>query len=327
MGTWLKYVAGAGLLLLGLLTYAAWAPDIPHDELAAQYGGPPSTFVTLPSGARAHVRVQGNALGPALVLLHGSNSSLHTWEPWVTRLKRDFRIVTMDLPGHGLTGATPQDDYTYDGMAAFVKEAMGTLDISPFFLGGNSMGGGVALRYAGLYPEDVSGLILVDAAGVPVPPHMEGTRRLPLAFRLAGTWWAAWALEVITPRSLAREGLEVSFTDTSLVTDAMVDRYWHLARHPGNRRATAKRFAWYAGGGNVTDPGKIRAPALILWGRDDGLIPVTTGERLAALLPDARLKIYDGVGHIPMEETPDRSAADAAAFITTLSNMDETGTP
>jgi pimeloyl-ACP methyl ester carboxylesterase len=65
-----------------------------------------------------HVRDQGNTDGPAIVLLHGSNASLHTWEPWVAQLGDRFRIVTMDMPGHGLAGRTPGDDYSPMGMVA-----------------------------------------------------------------------------------------------------------------------------------------------------------------------------------------------------------------
>jgi hypothetical protein len=96
----------AGLLGLGVL--AIWAfgdRDISAEDLRARYANAASQFIELESGTLAHVRDQGRRDAPALVLLHGSNASLHTFEPWVAMLKDDFRIITMDLLGHGLIGA------------------------------------------------------------------------------------------------------------------------------------------------------------------------------------------------------------------------------
>ncbi|HEY5339109.1 MAG TPA: hypothetical protein VIJ85_12950, partial [Rhizomicrobium sp.] len=95
------------VVVLALLAGAFWYfsdPDISRAKLEAKYATPPSEFIMLPDGARAHVRDQGLKTGPVLVLIHGSNASLFTWEPWVSRLFQNFRIVSMDMPGHGLTG-------------------------------------------------------------------------------------------------------------------------------------------------------------------------------------------------------------------------------
>ena len=129
-------------ILLGTLTLIALAFavivisvvqfDVPREELVGQYAGGASQFVTLPSGASAHMRDEGNPDGPVLVLIHGSNASLHTWEPWVAELGDSYRIVSMDLPGHGLTGRVPGDDYTREGMADFVGELMDVLNVDRF---------------------------------------------------------------------------------------------------------------------------------------------------------------------------------------------------
>ncbi|HUB85461.1 MAG TPA: alpha/beta fold hydrolase, partial [Rhizomicrobium sp.] len=172
------------LIGLAILAGAFWFfsdPDIPRSVLEAKYATPPSEFIMLPDGARAHVRDQGNKNGPVLVLVHGSNASLFTWEPWVARLHNDFRIVTMDMPGHGLTGAVPDQDYSQEGMVKFVDEVADKLGLKKFAIGGNSMGGGVAARYAEEHPDRVTALILVDAAGEPTPMG----DRVPLVFKIA----------------------------------------------------------------------------------------------------------------------------------------------
>lgn len=313
---WLKYVAGVFLLIFALLLYRSWTPDISHDILAAKYATGASDFIELPSGARAHYRMQGNRAGHTLVLLHGSNSSLHTWEPWVADLAEEFLVVTVDLPGHGLTGTAPGDDYTYQGMAAFVKEFTDVLGISSFALGGNSMGGGVSLAYALQYPADLTHLVLVDAAGTRAPESAAGKTDYPLAFKLAGRWYTDWIFENITPRSIVSEGLMKSVSVKNIVTEEVVDRYWELARHPGNRKATGIRFAWYRQQGNQDLPvDDIQIPALIIWGDEDGLIPVESGRAMHERMPNSSLRVFEGVGHLPMEEVAAETAATVSAFL------------
>src|SRR3546814_16763777 len=102
-----------------------------------------------------------------MLLLHGSNSSLQTWEPLAERLGGDYRIVTLDLHGHGLTGATPDRDYGASGMIAAVDVVAATLGLDHFILGGNSMGGWVAWRYALARPDHVTAMLMLAASGMP----------------------------------------------------------------------------------------------------------------------------------------------------------------
>jgi pimeloyl-ACP methyl ester carboxylesterase len=282
-----------------------------------KYGGPPSQFVDLPSGAKAHYRDQGNAQGPALVLLHGSNASLHTWEPWAKILGDGFRVVTVDLPGHGLTIAKADDDYTSASMAAFVDEFTTTLGVARFAVAGNSMGGAVAGRVAMQYPARVSHLILVDSGGV-VPPDMPDP---PAFFFLVRTPVVREFLRLIPTRPVTEATLKASFFDPALVTPEMVDRYWELNRGPGIREATRKRFRMPLEYWQNEDKffrenlPKLAIPTLVMWGRQDKLIPVSTVELLKGLIPGAQAAVYDNVGHIPQEEVPERSAADVRALL------------
>ena len=95
-----KFLIGGGLLLL--FPAAFWyisQPDIPRAILEVKYAGATSQFLALPDGTRAHVRDRGPRDALALILLHGSNASLYTWEPWAKQLSDRFRIITVDLPG------------------------------------------------------------------------------------------------------------------------------------------------------------------------------------------------------------------------------------
>jgi len=308
---------GMGVLILlsiVVVLVSAVRFDKSKGDLLVTYTNTASQFIALPDGAIAHVRDQGNKAGPVLVLLHGSNSSLHTWEPWVAILGEKYRIVTMDIPGHGLTGAVPNDDYSRTGMVAFVHEVTQKLGLTRYAIGGNSMGGGVAAQYTETYPGEVSALILVDASGI--PRKHQPDEKIPLGFRLARMPGLNKILLYVTPRSIIDEGLHKVFIDQSKVTEEMVKRYYDLTLYDGNRRATGIRFRLQPNDEDVVRKlGTIKAPTLILWGDKDGLIPVEYAGEFAKRILGSKVVIYPNVGHIPMEEVAEKSAADVQDFL------------
>src|SRR5437588_7862 len=190
------------LLLAGAFLYVS-EPDIPRATLEAKYASMPSQFVTLADGTRAHVRDRGPRDARCLVLIHGSNASLFTWEPWARRLSDTFRVVTVDLPAHGLTGAVPNRDYSQEGMVKFMEEVAGALGLQRFAIGGNSMGGRVAALFAEEHPDRVTHVVLVASGGLP----SKQVDPMPFAFRLMRTPVVNRVLLHITPRSLVVEGL------------------------------------------------------------------------------------------------------------------------
>lgn len=307
---------GVGLLIVLALVVIAVSVvrfDKAKDELA-KYAAAPSQFISLADGAVAHVRDQGNREGPVLVLIHGSNASLHTWEPWVALLGAKYRIVTMDMPGHGLTGAVPGDDYSRTGMVTFTHEVLQKLGLTHYAIGGNSMGGGVAAQYAEDYPREVTALILVDAAGL--PRKMQPGEKIPLGFRIARMPVLNKIMLYVSPRSIFEEGVRKVFVDQSKVTNEMIDRYYDLNLYDGNRRATGIRFRLPQNDETVAEKlGEIRALTLILWGDKDGLIPVENAAEFQKRISGAKVVIYPNVGHIPMEEVAEKSAADVDAFL------------
>lgn len=299
------------LLLAGLAM--GYTPDTDPIAMRAKYASGASQFITLRPGLTVHVRDQGPRNGPALVLLHGSNAALQSWEPWVARLQDRYRIISLDLPGHGLTGPSPLGRYDANAYAEIVDDVMQKLGVSHAIVGGNSMGGGVAWTYALTHPSKVDGLVLIDAAGAP----NQASRQMPIGFRLARMPIARDLARVITPRRLFAASLKTSVYDPAFVTDPMVDRYWELNRYPGNRRATMQRFAQAA----TTHPAdaaqlaRLKMPVLILWGTEDNLIPVAAAQWFHKALPGSTLFLYPRTGHLPMEERPDRSAADLRRWL------------
>jgi len=302
------------LIVVAALAAAGWflfTPDIPRAALVEKYARPPSEFMTLADGARIHFRDRGPKGAPVLVLIHGSNASLLTWEPWAARLSDAFRVISIDMPGHGLTGAVPSGDYSEQAMTDVVARVAERLSLTRFAIAGNSMGGGVAARFAEEYPQRVSQLILVDAVGMPV----HAGEHVPLVFRLARIPVLNLSLLYVTPRAFVVEGLDDAIVRKAVIDDRMIDSYWDFARMQGTREATLRRFQAPQDNFVERNVGRLVVPTLILWGEEDRLVPVEAGKRYARAIRGSRLVIYPATGHLPQEEVPDKSASDVRDFL------------
>ena len=313
MRKFLKWLAIIVLALIAALFAWGYAPDIPAQELRAKYANAESEFVDLGDGLTVHLRDEGPKDAPALILLHESNATLHTWQQWVDRLGKDYRIIRYDQPGHGLTGPHPKDDYSAAGFVDVVDRVAKNRGLTKFHLGGNSMGGWVTHEYAKAHPEKLQGIILVDAGGAPDSQP----KSLPVGFRIARMPVLNQLARIITPRSMVEKSLRQSVSNAAVVTPTEVDEYWELLRHPGNREATGKRFALYSSRNTQTavSDNTRQVPALILWGDEDKLIPVSSAKWFQSTYTGNVTHIYKGIGHMPMEESADKSAEDVGNWL------------
>ena len=309
----LKWLAVLVMVLL-VAFLVLRTPDTERQAMIAKYGAPPSQFVTLRLGLTVHYRDEGPRDAPAIVLLHGSNADLHTWDAWTAALTDRYRVVRFDQIGHGLTGADPAGDYALRTFADDVGRMADKLGLKRFVLAGNSMGGGIALRYALSHPERLEGLVLVDSVGSPPVGKAEGN----IGFTLARNPVGGWLMTRITPRRLVDQSLHQTVLNQKIVTPAMVDRYWELLRFPGNRAATVTRFSQPMQKFAATDLAKLPMPVLIQWGAGDPLIPLAAGQWLHKAIPGSRMIVYPDIGHIPMEEAPAKSVADLRGWLAGL---------
>ncbi len=301
------FVGGA---LAGAVLWA-YSPTLPAETLIAQYANERSKFVDV-GGVQAHIRDYARAETTAdtipLVLIHGSLGSLHMWEGWARELEPRLRLITVDLPGHGLTGAWPRDEYTIEAYTDFIEVLVDTLHLDRFVLVGHSMGGAVAWSFAATRPDRVSQLVLVDAAGYP----RQG--EAPLPTRLARMPVVGDIGIYFKPDRLVRRSLTEVYADPALVTPERIKRYGELQRFPGNREATLQRARTQ----EPLDPTPLKrldVPTLILWGAKDRWVPVADAFRFQNDIKGARLEIFENLGHNPMEEDPKATAEAVAAFL------------
>jgi pimeloyl-ACP methyl ester carboxylesterase len=307
----------AVFLTLAAILCAAWLvlrrPDIPYETLETAFITPQSQFVSLGSDEPfIHYTDSGPKDAPVIVLLHGFAASTATWEAWRTELAKDWRVIAVDLPGHGLTRATPGDP-SPEAFADILERFVERIGLERFVLGGSSMGGYVSWTYATLQPQRLNGLILLGASGWPP----EGDFKRPLAFRLISNPAAQAVLADLDLTMVIENALKDSFTDDNRVTPEMVERYSLLSRAPGHRdwlmRLTTRK---------PKDREAVRAtlaglsvPTLVIHGADDGVVPSLLGQRLAETIPGARWHLLDGVGHLPQEEAATVSLALVRDFL------------
>lgn len=305
----------AAALLVAFLVFRV--PDTDPEAMRAKYGGEPSQFVEIGDGVTVHLRDEGPRDAPAIILLHGSAADLHTWQPWVDALKDRYRVIRFDQVGHGLTGPDPADDYSLENFVADIDEVADALELESFVLGGNSMGGGHSVAYALAHPDRVSALVLVDAGGVPenVRSSDDEDSGGNIGFTLARTPVVNRIMNYITPRSMIEQSLRQTVSNEDIVTEDAVDRYWELLRYPGNRNATRIRFSGEWTSFDEAQVSSITAPTLVIWGEEDGLIPVEAGLWYDRHLPNSRLVVYPGIGHLPQEEVADQSVAYLANWL------------
>jgi pimeloyl-ACP methyl ester carboxylesterase len=298
-----------GLALLASLGGAGWwlwTPDAERTALEARYAAPPSSFVTL-EGVRLHVRDTGPREGPPVLLLHGFGSSLHTWDQWAALLEADRRVIRLDLPGFGLTGADPTGDYSDLRAVALLDGLLDQLGVAQADVVGSSMGGRIAWRFAAERPARVRRLVLMAPDGFASAGFTyDRPAGVPLLMR---------ALPYTLPMPLLRGGVAPAYADAASLTESALERYRDMMIAPGVRAAILDRMATHV----LVPPEPflrgIAAPVLLLWGESDRMVPAAHAADYARELRDSRTVVLPGLGHVPMEEDPPRALAPVQAFL------------
>lgn len=296
------------LLLLALVAVGWWlyVPDEDRATLERRWAPPPSQFVDV-AGIRLHLRDTGPRDAPAIILLHGFGSSLHTWEGWAPALETRHRMIRFDLPGFGLTGPDPAGDYSDARAHAIITALMDRLNIRRATLLGSSMGGRIAWSFASAHPERTDRLVLLAPDGFASPgADYDRAPKVPLMLRL---------LPYVLPDFMLRPSIAPAYADPTKIPEETYQRYRAMMLAPGVRQAIVDRT-----GGHVLqrpEPllARIQAPTLLLWGEQDRMIPPANARDYLREIPNARLVLLPGVAHVPMEEAPADSAAVVMEFL------------
>lgn len=293
-----RFLAVASLILVIAFIFFR-TPDTNAKEMKVKYSSPASLFLDTPD-ARIHYRDEGPRDAPVLLLVHGGNASLHTWEAVVDALDDRYRLISFDMPGHGLTGPSTSRDYSASALIKAATQVLDAAGVQRATWVGNSLGGWLVWRAGLTVPERVNGLILLNAAGAEI-----GQPSKPyLGARLAQSWLGRQLMPHITPESLVRKSVQQTVANPAALKDETVRRYWELLRYPGNRQAAGDRFLVDREPDQWKRIGTLKMPVLLIWGAQDKVIPIVHGNAFAKAITGSELIVIGNAGHLPMEETP-----------------------
>ena len=300
--------------LLASLLWIGYTPSISQESLIAKYANDYSGFVRDQQGLRVHFRDQGVPGGKVIVMLHGNSNSLHNFEPLVALLRKEYRLITLDFPGHGLTGAHPENQYGYAGLSDALELVIAKLALDKIVLLGHSMGGWVAWRYTVDNPNLVDSLILMSASGMP-PRSGDPEAEIGLGFSLLKSPIGPVLSGYTMPRITIEKSMDKSTYKKLGAHDQIIHRTWELLRHPENRTALAYR-AHEGREINKADMAKqIYQPTLLIWGAEDTLIPASATLSFAERIDKSQKVILPEVGHLPMLEATGAVAQAIRDFI------------
>jgi pimeloyl-ACP methyl ester carboxylesterase len=268
-------------------------------------------------GHRVSYRIAGE--GPVVGLIHGITESAETWRDVMPRLARHYTVIAGDLLGHGRS-AKPRGDYSLGAYASGMRDLMGALGFESGTVVGRSLGGGIAMQFAYQYPEYTERMVLVSSGGLGREVHpLLRAATLPgseLVLPLIAPAWALRAGEA-AGNALGRLGLhvrsdvaEMARGYASLNDGEARDAFRHTLRavvDPGGQRVSALDRLYLA----------EDMPVLLVWGENDPIIPAAHGRAAHELLPHSRYVEFEGSGHWPQLDDPERFADVLIDFIET----------
>ena len=297
---------GFGATILAVVMYGLWTPDLERAELEKRYAASSTQTIEL-DGLKVHYKETGPQGAPALLLLHGFGSSLQAWDDWSVKLEQKYRVIRLDLPGFGLTGASPDHDYSEEKDLAILTHFANKLGLDKFSVIGHSMGGKMAWSLAAAQPDRVQALVLMAPDGFPETKDI-GTKpyEVPAIMGL---------IKYVLPKYLVRKSIEPAFAEADALNDALVNRYYDMLRAPGVRGAILERSNQTI----YTDPvprlKAIKAPTLLIWGEQDQMIPSTNAQSYATVLSNSTTVLIPKLGHLLQEEQPEKGLAAVMQFL------------
>jgi non-heme chloroperoxidase len=243
---------------------------------------------------------QGDATGVPVVMLHGATDSWRSFEPVLPHLPDDIRAIAVTQRGHG-DAPKPESGYLIEDLAGDVVGLLDELDVERAIVVGHSMGSWVARQIAIDHPDRVDGLVLAGSFRCALVGDAEAAAEMreladvpdPVTDEIARDFQESTLASPIAPELLDM------FVDESLKLPAQVWRDLFLGF------AEVDQTEAIAG---------LAVPALLVWGDRDAFIPREVQDELVATLPDARLNVYEGIGHAVHWEVPERFAAELTTF-------------
>jgi pimeloyl-ACP methyl ester carboxylesterase len=253
--------------------------------------------------------------GPPVILLHGFGGCAYSWRFLAPALAQDHRVFTIDLKGYGLSDKPEDGNYAVSDQAEMVTTFIRSKNLHDLVIMGHSMGGGVTLMSYLKVREDkparIKSLVLVDSAGYP--------QKLPWFIWLAKLpGFGAVGGKLVSPRFAAYLVLKKCYYDDDKITQEQIDNYAYYGSLPGAREAvvqTARQIVPADLDVLVVHYKTISVPVLIIWGKEDEVVPLAVGKNFKRDIPNSEMVILPKCGHMPPEEEPGETTRIVKAFL------------
>ena len=306
----LKAFKMIAIVLTATLFFAAlylWTPDKSKSELEKIYSSPKNAYVNA-LGVNIHYQDTGPSKNPIPILfLHGFGASLQTWDTWSQSLSNEYRVISVDLPGFGLTGEDPSGIYTDERSVEVLEAFLKALQISKVALVGNSMGGKFAWQFTARYPNQVAKLVLISPDGYASPGIEYGKKtEIPAIAQLYRYFFSKTFLAM---------NLEPAYANPKTLNDNLVNRYYDLMLAPGVRGAILARMQQTVLKDPVPSLANIQVPTLLIWGEKDAFIPISNSNDYLKVMPNVKRVSLPNIGHLPQEEQPTIGLAALKEFL------------
>nr|BAF40891.1 hypothetical protein [Shewanella hanedai] len=242
---------------------------------------------------------------PILLMLHGFTANKDNWLQMSLFLKKKYRIIALDLLGHGESDAPLDADYCIEAQVKRVHLFVSEQKLAPFHILGSSMGGQIAATYAALFPEEILSVTLFDNAGIDSPiksdmfQDLASNRPNPL-------------IDCTNPI----EYFNYTFYKSGLIPKSL--KQTHLALQAHKKQLHHKIFADFHNNDLLPYLDKIQVPVLIVWGEEDRILDKSALDKICPLLSNVQVVLLKNIGHLPMVEVPKKSAALFNKFVKQL---------
>jgi len=271
------------------------------------------------SSINLHQKKYGS--GDPILCVHGLGANIFTWRHFVTPFSQKNKLILVDLRGFGASPKPSDTHYSIEEHADDIYKIILRDDLKRLTLIGNSLGGGIALlvaiRLCEQDPRRLSKLVLIDAGAY--------KEYLPGYLKLMRSVLGKLIVYLVPSKLAAKFVLRASYYDKNKITEEQVKAYADPIASEGGRHAllqTARQCVPANSDEIIAKLNTITVPTLILWGKEDGVIPIKAAELLDQALPDSKLEVIDQCGHIPQEEKPAETIASIFKFMNAV-NQDE----
>ena len=267
----------------------------------------------IPASNKLYKEVYGS--GPPMLCLHGLGASMYSWRNFIEPFSQSHTLILVDFKGCGKSSKPRSSTYSIEEKVNDIYDFIIEENLSDLTLVGNSLGGAIALMLALRFqnnPNRLSKLVLIDSAGDKnyMPSHLKLIRSV-----LGGP-----IIHGAPSRLAAKMTLKACYFDKSKITPEQVTAYATPIAGADGRYAllqTARHCIPNDADELISKLAQIRLPTLIVWGREDKVIPLRVGELLHEILPNSTLEVIEQCGHVPQEEKPRETVEIIRRFLST----------